>query len=740
MEQRPHVVLVEAEPVLGGAEQARHLAVFDHHALGLAGGTGGVDDIGQVGRAQVQARIDRGLLVQGVEVDLRQVAHQVPGVGLHQHRHRRAVAQGVGDAFLRVRRVDRHITGTGLEDAEQADDHLRAALHADRHARVGAHALGQQRMGDLVGALVEFTVGQAALFETHGNRVGAGGGVGFDLLVDQGGVGVVRGALVYGALVYGALVYGALVQAVQQGMAFGVRQDVQAAERHIRSLFKRIGQTFQRRVQITGHALRADGRIDHHRQRKVFTQVIDVDRQRVVGALFGAEHLDTFGHVDHRVHVAGGAVTVIEHRTEQRRRRRHPAATLGQRQGRVLVLKQGGEAFVGSLDCGAHALLADIHAQRQGIDEHAQRAFTALARAQAAEHHGAEHHRLPARHHPQHPGQRQVHQACHTDAQWTRQAAQAQAEGMLNRQARFVDAQAIALHVLQAEGQRWLVDVGEHVAEEGFVGLLAHAMAHLGDIAAKRYRRRGLRLLAGEVQLDFLAHPIEGGVIEDGVMKQQHRHHAFVGRVVGEHQAQQRRLAQVHAIGARIVACEQLGQAVGTVQMRLFTGQGCLAPHHLQRLVEALPGHRRAQDIVAINHPLQRLGKAVQTCAAVEHELRVQHVGVALLCAKMVVEHAFLKRRQGVDILHIRRTAGDRRDDAVDGRLVERDQGQHVRGDAISRARPVAAMRRDPLKQLGFMRDQLVPQRVIQRVVIAQDDQVALFRLQTDRMGGNRCQ
>ena len=44
------------------------------------------------------------------------------------------------------------------------------------------------------------------------------------------------------------------------------------------------------------------------------------------------------------------------------------------------------------------------------------------------------------------------------------------------------------------------------------------------------------------------------------------------------------------------------------------------------------------------------------------------------------------------------------------------------------------------MQQLGFVRDQLIPERVVQRFVIAQDDQVALFGLQTDRMGGDRCQ
>ena len=74
-----------------------------------------------------------------------------------------------------------------------------------------------------------------------------------------------------------------------------------------------------------------------------------------------------------------------------------------------------------------------------------------------------------------------------------------------------------------------------------------------------------------------------------------------------------------------------------------------------------------------------------------------------------MVEHAFLEWRQGVDVLHIRRPAGDAGDDAVDGGLVEVDQGQHVRSDAIGRAEPVAAVLGDEVEQLGFVGDQLVP-------------------------------
>ncbi len=204
----------------------------------------------------------------------------------------------------------------------------------------------------------------------------------------------------------------------------------------------------------------------------------------------------------------------------------------------MFVIEQGGEAFVGGLDPGAHALLAHVHAQRQGVDKHTQRAFTAIAGAHAAKHHRAEHHGIAPGHHAQHARQGQVHDARHADAQWPCQATQAAAQAAVDGHPHFIDAVPIALHILQAEGQSRRIDIRQHVAEERLMRLFADAVAHLGDIAAKRHRLGRLGVLTGQIQLDLMAHHVQRGVVEDGVVEQQHRHHALVGRVIGKHQAQ----------------------------------------------------------------------------------------------------------------------------------------------------------------------------------------------------------
>ena len=84
---------------------------------------------------------------------------------------------------------------------------------------------------------------------------------------------------------------------------------------------------------------------------------------------------------------------------------------------------------------------------------------------------------------------------------------------------------------------------------------------------------------------------------------------------------------------------------------------------------------------MALDHRLQCTGESVQAHAAVKGKLRLQYIGVAALYGAMLIQNAGLQRRQRVDVLHIRRAAGDAGDDALDSGLVQVDQHQHVRGN-----------------------------------------------------------
>ena len=82
---------------------------------------------------------------------------------------------------------------------------------------------------------------------------------------------------------------------------------------------------------------------------------------------------------------------------------------------------------------------------------------------------------------------------------------------------------------------------------------------------------------------------------------------------------------------------------------------------------------------MALDHRLQGMGKGVQAQAAVEGKLRLQHIGVVTLHGAMLIQDAGLQGCQRVNILHIRRAAGDAGDDALDGSGVQGDQRKHVR-------------------------------------------------------------
>ena len=344
---------------------------------------------------------------------------------------------------------------------------------------------------------------------------------------------------------------------------------------------------------------------------------------------------------------------------------------------------------MGGLDGGAHVLGVHVHAKRQGIDEDTQGAVGVMAALHAPHQYGAEHHLGFAGQHPQHLGPTQVKQAGGAHAQLARLPAQALGQCRRQWQADFSDTPRITLHVLQTERQGGLADIAEHLPEETFVLLLTDPQPRLRHIVAKRYGLAQGRALAQQARLHFVAHHVQGAVVERHVMEQQGGDDALVGRVFSAHQAQQRRLGDVEAIVAGIKQVMQLRGdiAIGRVQHQGLHRQACLAPHHLRGLRQAIPDHPGTQDVVTVHHPLQRLGKRIETRQVVKGELRLHHIGVTLLGTDMVEQDAFLQRRQRVDVLDIRHAALHRGDNALDLVLAQGRQGQHLGSDALGSGR-----------------------------------------------------
>ena len=91
--------------------------------------------------------------------------------------------QNVLEPFLRISRIDRHIRSTGLQDANNAHQHLQRALDEKRHQHIRPHPHSPQTMRELVRATVEFAIGQRLLLEHHGHLIGSSPGLLFDQVV-----------------------------------------------------------------------------------------------------------------------------------------------------------------------------------------------------------------------------------------------------------------------------------------------------------------------------------------------------------------------------------------------------------------------------------------------------------------------------------------------------------------------------------------------------------------------------
>ena len=80
---------------------------------------------------------------------------------------------------------------------------------------------------------------------------------------------------------------------------------------------------------------------------------------------------------------------------------------------------------------------------------------------------------------------------------------------------------------------------------------------------------------------------------------------------------------------------------------------------------------------------IQGLKKAIEPAAAIEAQEEGREIRIAFAGHEVLEENAFLQRRQRIDVLHVGRAAGYGRDDAVDLRLREFDQRQHVGRNAV---------------------------------------------------------
>ncbi|VVN28723.1 hypothetical protein PS623_04669 [Pseudomonas fluorescens] len=170
------VVAAHAERADHGLAMHGDFAVADHHALGLAGGAGGVDQVGLMLRQAEVGQRCIAVISQGCGIILkaptadsgRQLAEPFEQIALAEQQADAAVFDHVLQALQWVFRVERHIGTAGLEDCQQANDHFQRALKCQANPHLRADATLAQHPRQAIGLLVEG--GIAEVFTGKGQR------------------------------------------------------------------------------------------------------------------------------------------------------------------------------------------------------------------------------------------------------------------------------------------------------------------------------------------------------------------------------------------------------------------------------------------------------------------------------------------------------------------------------------------------------------------------------------------
>ncbi|CUI35053.1 Uncharacterised protein [Achromobacter xylosoxidans] len=229
-----------------GAHRQQEVAqrpVSDFHALGLAGGPRGEDDVGQVVGLRRGRRI--GAVVAGLGQGRAQIQAALgPGAQAGVARRRRrdqqrrlGGLQHLADALGRERHVDRHVGGAGLEHGQQRHDHVDGTVQAYAHQLAAANALAAQHAGHAVGGGVQFAIrhGLVGAAQRHPALV-LGGGVLEQFVHHRAERGGIAGGV--------ELLHQRLPFAGRQGLdlaqlAVGRRRQAAAPVRHLRGQLRR---------------------------------------------------------------------------------------------------------------------------------------------------------------------------------------------------------------------------------------------------------------------------------------------------------------------------------------------------------------------------------------------------------------------------------------------------------------------------------------------------------------------
>ncbi|CRM05872.1 hypothetical protein [Pseudomonas sp. 24 E 13] len=170
---------VQRQGALHRQQEVGKVAPADLHTLGLPGGAGGVERVGQllqvpgqrrcIGRLRLQRQVLPELAAQrGREMLILKVAQQqMRPCPLHDGRLPRR----------RMARIERQVLRPGLLDAQQADQQALVARQAEGDRGLRRHTLRQQPVRKLVGLCLQLPVAQLSVAAEHGGALGMQGGL-----------------------------------------------------------------------------------------------------------------------------------------------------------------------------------------------------------------------------------------------------------------------------------------------------------------------------------------------------------------------------------------------------------------------------------------------------------------------------------------------------------------------------------------------------------------------------------
>ena len=270
-----------------------------------------------------------------------------------QQQRNAAVLHQIPQTFGRVRRVQRHVSAPGLEDRQQADNHLRRALDGQPHAHLGADTQLTQAMSQAVGTLIEVVIAEGGVGKDQRHRLGANRRLRFDQLMHA-----LRGRWPW-----------CRVPVMQQLLAFTFAQPGQLAQAGLRGGHHGV----QQARQMLAHA-------GDHRGREVAELVTPGQaqmpfihrrqRQRVVGALVVVRQRKAQAVRGTLLQGLGNREVFKHQQAVEQRLTRPPGPTLHVTQRGEFVLPQLKVMCLQTAQPLRHAFsglrLAD---HRQGIDE-----------------------------------------------------------------------------------------------------------------------------------------------------------------------------------------------------------------------------------------------------------------------------------------------------------------------------------------------------------------------------------